>query len=258
MIASWAKDTDCMVHNHGLAVGIIFVLAGDFVEKTYAWSDRPFNRQLAVEDEQKKAAGQRIDSAPGNMHAMRCTSDRGITLHFYSPPSETIKLLDLDAPKTYVVGNDHGTWLPDPEDIIREKSWSVGTQKSWCDIIVYTTEYQGGGLKFQKAARTKKSALEAHKKTVVCRAVNSKKEFLAVFHKVGQRNLTVRDFHFYGHSGMYGIMFGTTQWPEQFSPFEWKHMQLPVTHDSNFYFRACRSGSVQTSDEASSSDNKTV
>jgi SAM-dependent methyltransferase len=40
---------------------------------------------------------------------------------------------------------------------------------------------------------------------------------------------------------MYGPMFGTTAWPEQFSPHEWRSMHLPFAPDGEAFFHACRS-----------------
>jgi len=41
---------------------------------------------------------------------------------------------------------------------------------------------------------------------------------------------------------MYGIMFGTTSWPEQFSPHEWRTMRIPFATGARVYFHACRTG----------------
>ena len=51
----------------------------------------------------------------------------------------------------------------------------------------------------------------------------------------------IKEFHFVGHSGMYGPMFGTVAFPEQFSPYEWEHMAIPFSADADAYFHSCRS-----------------
>lgn len=71
---------------------------------------------------------------------------------------------------------------------------------------------------------------------VICRAVESKKEFVEALESAG----SIDEFHFIGHSGVYGIMFGTTKWPEQFSPYEWKNMKLPFHAGTKAFFHACR------------------
>lgn len=115
--------------------------------------------------------------------------------------------------------------------------------KPVCDLILYTTIYRGGGKEFEKAARThEKQFLEAKQAPIFCEKIESKREFLQQFARIEEKGFIIRQFHFYGHSGMYGIMFGSVQWPEQFSPYEWKQMSLPIDGDSAFYFHTCRSG----------------
>lgn len=112
-----------------------------------------------------------------------------------------------------------------------------------CDLILYTTLYRGGGAEFELAAHTLKRQLaQKGQVPIFCEKIESKRDFLRHFEKISSQGYTIRQFHFFGHSGMYGIMFGSVQWPEQFSPYEWRHMVLPVNTQSEFYFHACRSG----------------
>ena len=111
-------------------------------------------------------------------------------------------------------------------------------------LILYTTLYRKGGDKFERAARTleteKKREMPEHE--VICRAVESKAEFLAQINNISAIDREILELHFLGHSGLYGIMFGSTQWPEQFSPFEWKEMRIPFSANARCYFHACRTG----------------
>ena len=99
--------------------------------------------------------------------------------------------------------------------------------ESDCILILYTTLYREGGTEFDLAARELERAKvgEFPGRTVIRRAVESKKAFIAEIDSVAGQSLRIAELHFIGHSGMYGIMFGTTSWPEQFSPFEWKNMK---------------------------------
>lgn len=109
-------------------------------------------------------------------------------------------------------------------------------------LITYTTLYRTGGAEFEKAART----LEAEKKLqypqleVISQPVESKKELLDLIEKIKTSQDEIFEFHFIGHSGVYGIMFGTTKWPEQFSPYEWRQQNWPLSNDAQMYFHACR------------------
>jgi hypothetical protein len=109
--------------------------------------------------------------------------------------------------------------------------------------IGYTTRYREGGPKFERAAHT----LAADKRrefpglVVRCECVESKAGFLAAMRRVEEAGLTLRELHLIVHSGMYGPMFGSVAWPEQFSPHEWRTMSLPLGTGAEAFFHACRS-----------------
>ena len=111
-------------------------------------------------------------------------------------------------------------------------------------LILYTTLYRTGGNRFVQAAMTMEQEKRAEfpNAKIVRTAVESKQAFLDEIAKVTATdpNAKILEFHFIGHSGVYGIMFGTDRWPEQFSPFEWKQMKIPFAPDARMYFHACR------------------
>lgn len=110
---------------------------------------------------------------------------------------------------------------------------------SACILILYTTLYREGGADFAQAASDLERAKrdEFPDRQVIRQAVESKKDFIAAV-----SGPPIAELHFIGHSGMYGIMFGTTAWPEQFSPYEWKHLRIPFAPGAKTWFHACRSG----------------
>ena len=107
-------------------------------------------------------------------------------------------------------------------------------------LIIYTTKYRKGGAQFPIVARTladeKRDSGE-----VVCRAVESKLDVLNAFDGIREAGKKIKEFHFVGHSGMYGPMFGTVAFPEQFSPFEWESLEIPFAENASAYFHCCRS-----------------
>lgn len=109
-------------------------------------------------------------------------------------------------------------------------------------VITYTTIYRTGGAEFTKAAETLASEkkLQFPNLEIISKATESKKEFLDLIESIRAAKDEILEFHFIGHSGVYGIMFGSTSWPEQFSPFEWKQQNWPLAVDSKIYFHACR------------------
>jgi ubiquinone/menaquinone biosynthesis C-methylase UbiE len=110
-------------------------------------------------------------------------------------------------------------------------------------VIVYTTLYRKGGHQFPVVARTlareKKDA--GFEGEIITQAVEIKREVLLIFDDLKQDGKHIKEFHFVGHSGMYGPMFGTVKFPEQFSPYEWEQMEIPFSKDSSASFHCCRS-----------------
>jgi ubiquinone/menaquinone biosynthesis C-methylase UbiE len=109
-------------------------------------------------------------------------------------------------------------------------------------LITYTTLYRTGGDKFKQAAWTLSNEKKAQhpKQQIICQSVESKSQFLDEIEKIKKQGDEIEELHFFGHSGVYGIMFGTTQWPEQLSPFEWKQQTWPLAKNAKLYFHACR------------------
>ena len=110
-------------------------------------------------------------------------------------------------------------------------------------LITYTTRYRLGGAQFPVVAGTLADEKRAsgYETEIVCRAVESKSDVLQSIHEIKDAGGEIDEFHFVGHSGMYGPMFGTVVFPEQFSPYEWETMEIPFAEDATAYFHCCRS-----------------
>ena len=110
-------------------------------------------------------------------------------------------------------------------------------------LIIYTTKYRLGGHQFPVVAET----LAAEKRDtgfdgdIITRAVESKRDVLQAIDEIARAGQKIVEFHFVGHSGMYGPMYGTVAFPEQFSPYEWEQMDIPFAEDGIAAFHCCRS-----------------
>lgn len=105
-------------------------------------------------------------------------------------------------------------------------------------LVLYTAGYRDGGPWLRQAART----LARHKRgssRVMLRAVETKRAFVQAIHDA---DAPIDELHLIGHSGMYGPMFGTTALPEQFSPHEWRTLDIPFAESGEAFFHACRTG----------------
>lgn len=109
-------------------------------------------------------------------------------------------------------------------------------------LILYTTLYREGGDKFARAARTMEAGKRREHPGAEVRAVavESKAEVVAQFRAAREAGTPIDELHFIGHSGMYGPMFRTTSMPEQFSPHEWRTLEIPFAPEARAYFHACR------------------
>jgi len=107
-------------------------------------------------------------------------------------------------------------------------------------LITYTTAYRKGGAKFKRVAKTMEKSF-ADGEYVSVKEVNSKAELKAVFSEIKAQGDVLKTFHFIGHSGMYGPMFGSVSFPEQFSPHEIKQLEIPFSEGAKAYFHCCRS-----------------
>ncbi len=109
-------------------------------------------------------------------------------------------------------------------------------------LIIYTTKYRLGGHQFPVVAETlADEKRQAAATDVVTRAVESKRDVLQAIAEIRDAGKKIKEFIFVGHSGMYGPMFGTVAFPEQFSPYEWEQMEIPFATEATAYFYCCRS-----------------
>ncbi|HEX4948157.1 MAG TPA: class I SAM-dependent methyltransferase [Blastocatellia bacterium] len=110
-------------------------------------------------------------------------------------------------------------------------------------LIIYTTLYRKGGAQFPIVAQTLAREKQAAGFTgeIRCCAVESKRDVLQQFSEIKAAGKQISEFHFVGHSGMYGPMFGTVAFPEQFSPYEWETLDIPFAEGAAAYFHCCRS-----------------
>ncbi len=108
-------------------------------------------------------------------------------------------------------------------------------------LILYTTLYRKGGESFARVAKTLARDLRGRATAVRCERVESKSEVRSVLAQLRRRGTEITQLHLVLHAGMYGPMFGTTRWPEQFSPHEWRTLDIPFSPRAEAFFHACRS-----------------
>lgn len=108
-------------------------------------------------------------------------------------------------------------------------------------LIVYTTRYRKGGQQFRRVAETLKEEKQTTFPEVTCLPIESKSELKDLFDDLASQGKLIKEFHFIGHSGMYGPMFGSVSYPEQFSPYELRSLKIPFAQEAGATFHCCRS-----------------
>jgi len=241
MIARWRPSARCAPHDHGGSSGSVIVLAGSFDEQRYAFEA---DRLVTLGESVPRTASELYSFGPSVVHAMGAGVGGGLTLHVYAPPPERMRVFDLEREEILDLVGDFGAWVPDgdhPRRSFAEAATSVTVPGViW---VGYTTQYRGGSPAFAVAAQTMAERLrgENPRSEVRLVALVGKADFAAEMADLASQGLSLDALHFVGHAGMYGPMFGSIEWPEQFSPHEWRTMAIPFAPGGRAWFHACRS-----------------
>ncbi|MEO6629526.1 MAG: methyltransferase domain-containing protein [Aquihabitans sp.] len=180
----------------------------------------------------------------------------GLTLHAYAPAPQRMNVYDLEQQEVVDLVGDFGAWIPvgdHPRTRFAAAAGSITTATDegatapglaakpiiW---VAHTIQYRGGSAEFGAAARTMiRELTEAHPEAEVQPApLDGKSDFVAEMDRITAEGRQIVELHFIGHAGMYGPMFKSTDWPEQFSPYEWRAMGIPFAAGGRAFFHACR------------------
>jgi len=238
MLARWRPGHGCAPHDHGGAGGFVIPIEGTFVERRFGW-DGP---RLVVAERAIRPEGVPIRIASADIHDMTAGS-RGLTLHFYSPPASSMRVFDLERAEVLELVGNYGAWIPQGDHPhVPFASIAPKTQAKQMIWVAHTTHYRGGSAEFAVAADTmaRELAVTHPDAEVIVSGLHHKADFLAELAGFVNSGRVLSELHLISHAGMYGPMFGSTDWPEQFSPHEWRAMTIPFATDGRAYFHACR------------------
>jgi ubiquinone/menaquinone biosynthesis C-methylase UbiE len=228
MIAKWRGDW-CAPHDHGGRRGLVRVVRGK-VEEACFRDVVPNTVNSRSKTIRMLGEGQSLRCGGSDVHALR-GDDGAITVHAYAGPDADFRVFSEDLERVWNVPASHGAWIPHAETIAKKIIW-----------IGFTTKYRGGSREFARAAETLANAKRAEFPSADVRVapLEFKSEFVDAMKSFASKNEGIDELHFIGHSGMYGIMFGSTKWPEQLSPHEWQALAIPFSKNARAYFHACR------------------
>jgi ubiquinone/menaquinone biosynthesis C-methylase UbiE len=238
MLARWRPGHGCAPHDHGGAGGFVIPLEGTFVERRYSW-DGP---QLVIAEHATRPEGVPIRITSEDIHDMTA-GVRGLTLHLYSPPASSMRVFDLEQAEALELVGDYGAWIPQGDHPrVPFAQISPKTNSKQVIWVAHTTHYRGGSAEFAVAADTmaRELAVTHPDAEVIVSRLHHKADFLAELAGFTDAGRPLSELHLISHAGMYGPMFGSTDYPEQFSPHEWRSMSIPFAAEGRAYFHACR------------------
>jgi ubiquinone/menaquinone biosynthesis C-methylase UbiE/predicted metal-dependent enzyme (double-stranded beta helix superfamily) len=238
MVARWRPGHRCAPHDHGGSGGFVIAVQGTFQERRFRWE----GTQLVVAETTTRTEGKAFGISPDVIHDMGTTAG-GLSLHLYSPPAPGMRLFDMERAEAMDLVGDYGAWIPEG-DHARIPFADIAPAREAAPLIwvAYTTHYRGGSAEFAVAAATMARELAvAHPDAeVVVSGLRHKADFAAEMARFKGSGRALSQLHLISHAGMYGPMFGSTDWPEQFSPHEWRAMAVPFAPGGHAHFHACR------------------
>lgn len=119
LLAAWAEGARCAPHDHGRALGVVHLLRGRFLERTWGRS----GRDLVVTGTRTLDAPARLEVDDGSIHDMEASAG-GISLHVYRPCIREMRVYDVIRRETLVVSDDCGAWIPsETRQIVSREVW---------------------------------------------------------------------------------------------------------------------------------------
>jgi predicted metal-dependent enzyme (double-stranded beta helix superfamily) len=120
LLAAWAEGARCAPHDHGHALGVVHLLRGRFLERT--WTRR--GRDLVVTSSRSLDAPAQLEVDDGSIHDMEASAG-GISLHVYRPCIRHMRVYDVIRRETLIVSDDCGAWIPlETRQIISREVWT--------------------------------------------------------------------------------------------------------------------------------------
>ncbi len=117
MIARWDHQASSSPHNHGFSKGLIWFLQGDFHEQQFEFLGRELR---ALGEPVFFREGDVATVVSNDIHSCTPVSE-GISLHFYSPAIQSMKVWDTQNQQTLTVADECGAWVPSNADLIVKK-----------------------------------------------------------------------------------------------------------------------------------------
>lgn len=115
ILMNWKPGKCSYIHDHGNSYGVVYVLTDGGNNVAY---DADYKHIATI----PLFKGQFVQVPKGIYHKIENpTADFSVTLHFYAPPLNGMKVIDeKDTNRQFIVTNETGAWEPKENEIIKK------------------------------------------------------------------------------------------------------------------------------------------
>lgn len=115
ILMNWKPRQSSYIHDHGNSFGVVYVITDGGNNVAY---DVDYSYIATIPLSQ----GQFVEVPRGIFHRIENpTEDYSVTLHFYAPPLNGMKVIDTgDVKRQFIVSSETGAWEPKDDEIIKK------------------------------------------------------------------------------------------------------------------------------------------
>lgn len=114
ILMNWKPKQSSYIHDHGNSFGVVYVLTDGGNNVAY---DSDYHHIATI----PLMTGDFVEVPKGIYHRIENPTDiHSVTLHFYAPPLNGMKVIDTkDVKRQFIVSNETGAWEPKKEEIVK-------------------------------------------------------------------------------------------------------------------------------------------
>lgn len=133
MLMGWNPNSLCLPHDHGDSEGAVLVWSGTGFTENFSF----INGSLSHGSEEAFQQGDILSIEANELHLMgnKSAENSLVTIHFYLPTIQNMRVFDPSQGKVYVVADDCGAWVPDTSEQIKGEYDILQTNKGMAEII---------------------------------------------------------------------------------------------------------------------------
>lgn len=120
LLVSWLKDKFTALHDHGSGSGVICFYKGQCREEYWKWDSE---NGLEFLTKTMRREGEVCEVREKEIHRVKAMSSHTLSLHFYIPGSNSMRVFNPAKKCFYIVTDDCGAWEPREDQIVETVKW---------------------------------------------------------------------------------------------------------------------------------------